>query len=128
MNEKLLTLGAAQRWDNYTSCSSSPLDAIQGAARMLEARLSRVEIPRRIWMVIIVHPDVMPRLDPLRDKPIRIQLGSFKIEWPRRRDAERAFEDALDLPSGGLRIAGDVVRVGDGKEWVEIRGVLYEEK
>jgi hypothetical protein len=100
------TLGAWERFDNYSSANSRPIDELRAATGGI-GPIRRIDMPRNVWAAMMNHQDVIESFKTYRDEPaIRIALGKFVFEWRglRRPGLLDVVCDLIIVPRGAINV------------------------
>lgn len=106
VNSWWMALTAAQRFDNYFSASSHPLETLRKAIDTA-GRPRRIAIPTPVWRAMLEHPHTVETFKTYRDEPaLRISFGRFLFEWRGRRRPGLidVVCDVLVIPRGVIDI------------------------
>jgi hypothetical protein len=101
-----ITLGSWERFDNYSSANSRPIETLRSATNGI-GPIRRIDLPRNAWVAMMSHPDVTETFKTYRDEPaIRIALGKFVFEWRglRRPGLLDIVCDLLVVPRGVINV------------------------
>jgi hypothetical protein len=122
------TLRAAEQFDNYCSTLSQPLRTLVHEAVKV-APVTRIELPRKVWAVLLMHPVALERYDALRtDRPLRVPCSdcgampaeSIQIEFRPPLDS-KLFELLIGANRDGPILPGCMTLVEDSTSGATVR-------